>query len=151
MLVRHELSLSRCSGNSGEEGDHGATWRKIHFWTAAKIQCAAGGLGMGLRCISGLPPVFSVPPVDSEWVLDAFLDCRRYSVCRRWTQNGSKMQFWTAAGIQCAAGGLGMGLRCISALPPVFSVPPVDPEWVLDAFLHCRRYSVCRRWTRNGS
>ena len=45
---------------------------------------------MGLRCISGLPPVFSVLPVDSEWVLDAFLDCRRYSVCRRYTENGKK-------------------------------------------------------------
>ena len=35
----------------------------MHFCTAAGIQCAAGGLEMGLRSISGLPPVFSVPPV----------------------------------------------------------------------------------------
>ena len=56
----------------------------MHFWTAAGIQCAAGGLGIGLRCISVLPPV------DSKWVLEAFLDCRRYSVCRRYTENGKK-------------------------------------------------------------
>ena len=62
----------------------------MHFCTAAGIQCAAGGLEMGLRCISVLPPVFSVPPVDSKWVLEAFLDCRRYSVCRRYTENGKK-------------------------------------------------------------
>ena len=43
----------------------------MHFCTAAGIQCAAGGLGTGLRCISVLP-------------------LRRYSVCRRYTENGKK-------------------------------------------------------------
>ena len=92
-------------------------------------------------------------------VLPFFISCTDYGAagaagdygiqCYPFESTGGTLN--TAAGIQCAAGGLKMGLRCISVLPPVFSVPPVDLKWVLDAFLYCRRYSVCRRWTQNGS